>query len=283
MKKSILICLVFVLCFSVVVSLASAQDFTEIPPYGALEPMSFEELALSENVDETLTANNDEYLQTFDSFMSMQMALNSGRIIVMYCPEIVAEYAKTMNPDYVYTSGWGIVDGFMMGVLPERAELRDSLNTAIKALWEDGTLEALETQYLDGNFDFKPAEPVEGRETLRVVVTGDYAPIDYISADGTPCGYNAALMQAIGDQLGYNIEFISVEASQRFMALTSGKADVIFLVQVQDSPNEDNSIQSPSGDQSILITDPYLICDDASVALDQEILDWIDAYFASLQ
>ena len=283
MKKSYLICLVCVLCFSVIFSAASAQDFTEIPPYGALTPMSFEGQALTENVDETMIANNDEYLQSFDSFMSMQMALNSGRIKVMYCPVIVAEYAKSLNPEYAYSSGWGIVDGFMMGVLPERAELRDSLNTAIKALREDGTLEALQEQYLAGNFDFTPAEPVEGRETLRVVVTGDYAPIDYISVDGMPCGYNAALMQAIGDQLGYNIEFISVDASQRFMTLTTGKADVIFLVQVQDSPSEDNSIHSPSGDQSILITDPYLICDDAAVALNQETLDWINDYFASLQ
>ena len=270
--------LTFVLCLTLTCASASALSFEDVVPYGALNALDFELEALDENTDDSWTENNDEYLTQYDSFVSMQMALNSGRIKLMYCPAIVAEYAKTMNPDYcINTYGGG--DAFLMGVLPEREELRNALNDVIAELKADGTLDALAGQYLDGNFDFVPTESVEGRDTLRVVITGDYPPIDYIAPDGTPRGYNVALMQAIGDKLGYNIEYVCVDTSQRLLALTTGKADAIFLIQLQAQTNEEDAFQSPTGNQSILVTKPYLTCEDACVALSQDILDFVNEYF----
>ena len=283
MKKTILTCLTLALCFAFFCSFACAVELSEITPYGALKALEFEEQALEDNTEDSWTENNDEYKIEYDSFMSMQMALNSGRIKMMYCPVLVAEYAKKMNPNYCLDDDFGARDAFMLGLLPDREELRDSLNTAISELKEDGTLDALGEKYLDGNFDFVPSEPVEGRETLRVVVTGDYAPIDYVAADGTPCGYNAAFMQAVGDKLGYNIAYVCVDSSQRLMALTTGKADVIFLVMLQYQDNADGSYSVPSSEKSILVTEPYLICADTDVALSQDILDLVDEYFADLE
>lgn len=282
MKKTLMVVLTFVLCLAVSCGFASTLSFEDVVPYGALSALDFELDALDQNTDDTWTENNDEFLIKFDSFVNMQMALNSGRIKLMYCPEIVANYAKTMNPDYcvsVYTSG----DAFLMGVLPEREDLRDALNGALAELKAEGALDALAEQYLNGNFDLVPAEPVEGRETLRVVVTGDYPPIDYIAPDGTPSGYNVALMQAIGDKLGYNIEYVCVDSSQRLMTLTTGKADAIFLIQLQAQENNEDAFQSPSGNQSILVTKPYLTCEDSCIALSQDILDFVEEYFAALE
>lgn len=281
MKKTLLAGLALALCFAVFCSFASAVELSDLTPYGTLKPLEFEEQALEANSDDSWTENN-QYVIEYDSFISMQMALNSGRIKLMYCPVLVAEYAKRMNPSYCLGEDYGGRDAFMMGLLPERKDLRDSLNSAISELKEDGTLDALSEKYLDGNFDFVPAEPVEGRETLRVVVTGDYAPIDYVAADGTPCGYNAAFMQAVADKLGYNIEYVCVDTSQRLMALTTGKADVIFLVMLQYQDNADGTYLVPSSEKGILVTDPYLICSDADVALSQDMLDMVDEYFASL-
>lgn len=278
MKKTLMAILTFVLCLTVMCASASALTFEDVVPYGALTALDFELEALDQNTDDSWTENNDEYLIPYDSFVSMQMALNSGRIKLMYCPVIVANYAKAMNPKYCVSS-FVSGDAFLMGVLPEREELRNALNDAIAELKADGTLDALAEQYLGGNFDFVPAEPIEGRETLRVVVTGDYPPIDYIAPDGTPCGYNVALMDAIGDKLGYNIEYVCVDASQRLLALTTGKADAIFLVQLQAQTNEEDAFLSPAGNRSILVTKPYLSCEDACIALSQDILDFVNEYF----
>lgn len=278
MKKTLMAILTFVLCLTVMCASASALTFEDVVPYGALTALDFELEALDQNTDDSWTENNDEYLIPYDSFVSMQMALNSGRIKLMYCPVIVANYAKAMNPKYCVSS-FVSGDAFLMGVLPEREELRNALNDAIAELKADGTLDALAEQYLGGNFDFVPAEPIEGRETLRVVVTGDYPPIDYIAPDGTPCGYNVALMDAIGDKLGYNIEYVCVDASQRLLTLTTGKADAIFLIQLQAQTNEEDAFLSPAGNRSILVTKPYLSCEDACIALSQDILDFVNEYF----
>ena len=245
MKKFTLIISLSMLMFALC-SCGSKQQEEEIPPYGALIALDFEYQALDDNFDEPWEENNDNYMLNFDSFMSMQMALNSDKIKLMYCPLVVAEYAQKLNPEYCILSDFGIIDGFEMGLLPENEELRDSINDVLAQMKEDGSLQALEDEYINGEGTFVVSDPVEGRETLKVVVTGDYAPIDYIAPDGTPCGYNAALMQAIGDKLGYNIEFVCVDSSQRLTALTTGKADVIFLIQVQDADNPSNEITNPN-------------------------------------
>lgn len=282
MKKALTTLITLMLTLAVMCTSALALSFEDVVPYGALKALDFELEALDQNTDDSWTENNDEYMIEYDSFVSMQMALNSGRIKLMYCPEIVANYAKTMNPDY-YVRSYVSGNAFLMGVLPEREDLRNSLNEAITELKAEGTLDALAEQYLEGNLEFDRAEPVEGRETLRVVITGDYAPIDYISPDGTPNGYNVALMQAIGDKLGYNIEYVCVDFTQRLLALTTDKADVIFLIQLQAQTNEENAFVSPDGNQSILVTKPYLTCGDATVALNQDILDFVSEYFAAME
>ena len=75
-------------------------------------------------------------------------------------------------------------------------DLQAWMNEAIGAMRADGTLEALERDYLKSapgetltpvQFDAFP----ESDETIRVVVTGDLPPLDYIGADGVPVvGWN---------------------------------------------------------------------------------------------
>ena len=79
--------------------------------------------------------------------------------------------------------------------------------------------------------------------------TGDLPPLDYVAADGTPAGFNVALMNAIAEKQNVNFTFVQVEADARLSALSSGKIDVIFWygnVQGYESERED-----------LLITDKY--------------------------
>ena len=72
------------------------------------------------------------------------------------------------------------------------------------------------------------AERSGGGTTLRVAVTGDLPPIDYVAEDGRPAGFNTALLAEIGRRLKVNVEIKIIESSARTMALVSGAADVIF-------------------------------------------------------
>ena len=219
--------------------------------------------------DTGLAKKEDDESVTFDSLTDMQMALNSGRIDYMMCPVIVAEYMSDINEDYHFVVD-DLYSEFVMGVLPENASLRDDINKVLEELKVDGTLDRLAQEYINGGSQITSAAPVDGRETLRVVVTGDMPPLDYIAADGTPSGYNVALMQALGDRLNVNIEFVSMAAGQRVTALATGKADVIFWLQ---SFTMGAAFHMSGFEGAILLTDSYYRCKNASVALDQSVLD----------
>lgn len=134
--------------------------------------------------------------------------------------------------------------------------LQARVNEAIDALRSDGTLDALQECYLDptGDAELLPVEfetfP-ESDETIRVVVTGDLPPIDYIEADGTPAGFNTAVLAEIGRRLEVNIELVSMQTGSRTMALMSNAADAVFWF--MDRPGFDDD--APEG---VIFSKPYL-------------------------
>lgn len=163
------------------------------------------------------------------------MALLSGRADGIACPSFVAEYyAKRNDQVKVIPAREEIPYKVLMVVRKADESLRTELNHAIGMLNESGRLKGLENDWITNlPLTGEPANIGQmisaGARTVRVGVSGDFPPLDYISADGRPAGFNVALMSEIGTQLDIKFEFVSLEASARFTALASGKIDVIFF------------------------------------------------------
>lgn len=191
----------------------------------------------------------------YDSLTTMMMALNRMEIHEMVLPEVAAEYVLNINPELESTltlrsKGMGLAFGFMA----DNSELRDKFNTALAELRDNWTLSVLESRYLNTH---KNPEPVkfqrfDGAPTVRVAITGDLPPLDYITPGGTPAGFNTALLAEVGIILHVNIELMEVEAGARTAALTSGRADIVFWYEV--SRNENTQPDVPDG---IILSDPY--------------------------
>ena len=92
----------------------------------------------------------------------------------------------------------------------------------------------------------------DNAEKIRVVVTGDLPPIDFIGADGVPAGFNTAVLAGIGQFLGMNIELVQVDAGARNATLFSGRADVVFWYEVDLSGK--NQADVPEG---VILSEPY--------------------------
>ena len=101
----------------------------------------------------------------------------------------------------------------------------------------------------------KPVEfaKFDGAETITVAVTGDMPPIDYIAADGTPAGYNTALLAEIGKRLQVNISLVDIDTAARAAALKSKRVDVVFWFQSNVNPSMPN-LDVPEG---VILSDPY--------------------------
>ena len=122
---------------------------------------------------------------------------------------------------------------FAFLMMEDNAALRDEFNAAIEAMKADGTLDRLVQEQIDGLIDggeFKPVElpHFDGAETVKVAVTGALPPMDYVAADGTPAGFNTAVLAEIGQRTGKNIELVVVDSMGRAAALASGAVDAVF-------------------------------------------------------
>ena len=117
--------------------------------------------------------------------------------------------------------------------------LKYDFDDAIDSMKKDGTMDQLIKTYLEDVVNGADVEPVkmpviEGADTIKVGVTGALPPMDYIAPDGTPAGYNTAVLAEISQRIGKNIELVQVDVGGRSVALSSGTVDVIFWTRTSD-------------------------------------------------
>jgi ABC-type amino acid transport substrate-binding protein len=184
----------------------------------------------------------------YDSLDHMLMALNAGDIERMEIYKTTAGYLCANNSELTYGNHdqldkstkaadllfRGILaNDFSFLLMEDQEALREELNAAIAAIKEDGTMEKLTAEYIDGVIGGKEIVPIEivkidGADTIRLGITGDLPPMDYIAPDGTPAGFNTALMAEISKRIGKNIELVQMASAARSSALASGTVDVVF-------------------------------------------------------
>jgi len=167
----------------------------------------------------------------FDDLQSGILALQKGDIQEMDILKATADYIAAQNGNkYTVDTDEAFHDWMLsMALKQENKELLDKLNAAIAALQEEGKLEELEARYINtAEPDAMAIPEIEGAETIKVLVTGDQPPYDFVTADGQAAGYNIALLSEISQKIGMNIELVYANSGARFASLASGKVDVIF-------------------------------------------------------
>ena len=201
-------------------------------------------------------------LNFYDDFNTMQMALASQNINSIRTYGSVAKYMSAKNHDFVINEDQTVqlVDNFCCAVRQEDDDLQHEFDAAIAAMKADGTLDALIDKYITNATDTpKPVEiaHIDGADTIKVGVTGDLPPLDLVLSDGTPAGFNTAVLAEISKRIGKNIELVQINSAARAAALTAGKVDVIFWVVVPadaDDSNRPKDFDTPAG---VAVTKPY--------------------------
>ncbi|MBQ7593131.1 MAG: transporter substrate-binding domain-containing protein [Synergistaceae bacterium] len=209
----------------------------------------------------------------YDTLTQMQLALNSGEIDEMILPDFVADYLLKINYNYsrccISSSGkMGLCFGFMK----ENAALRDKWNEALSSMLNDYSLIGLAYKYVKNIPEDESYDEIYGinrkqlnkekrikfehfkdAPTVKVAVTGDLPPVDFIGEDGLPAGYSVAVLAEIGRRLHVNISIINVNAGARTAALVSGRADIVFWYEI----NKSLSVQ-PDVPDEVILSMPYL-------------------------
>ena len=209
----------------------------------------------------------------YDSLSQMQMALSRGDIGEMILPDFVAEYLLKLNPSYtpccMSNSGpMSLCFGFMKG----SRDLAEKWNYALRSIRNDYTLAGMFQKYVknfppDESYDYIYGinrrkqrnqdrikfERFPNAQTVKVAVTGDLPPVDFVDEAGFPAGYSMAVLAEIGRRLRVNINVIQVEAGSRTAALVSGKADVVFWYEASKMTE-----WNLDAGEDVLLSEPYL-------------------------
>ncbi len=197
----------------------------------------------------------------FKNLNSMQLALLSGDIDQMSTYRCVADYlvARDAQIKILDRSSVHLKDSFCFAVRSEKVELKDSLNKALGEMKQDGTLEKLTKEYITEPDKSKdpPAFEIQhfdGAETIKVAVTGDLPPLDLVLADGTPAGFNTALLAEVGKRLQKNVETVQIESDSRAAALKADLVDVSFWAVLPEDEERPADFDAPAG---TILSEPY--------------------------
>ena len=216
----------------------------------------------SENLLPSIPNNPDNPVKFqpvyYDTLDAMVMALTAGDVEILNIFSTTAAYLCDNNEELVQTTVFKPLDenasrivkmgyngllsnDFAFMMLEGNEALRDEFNAAIAAVKEDGTLEKLVQEHIETAIggEIVPVEmPVlEGAETVKVAVTGSLPPMDYVAPDGTPAGFNTALLAEISRRINKNIELVQVDSMGRAAALASGTVDAVFWTRTSNESN----------------------------------------------
>lgn len=209
-----------------------------ISKLNASEESVNEHLKKLEEVSKLPNVNFSHDFHYYEGVNNLVMGLEAKQIDEISTYISVANYITAKNSNFeILNHTKNMFDSFSCAVLKDNIALRDEINSAIQSMQNDGTLENLTKTYIT---DLNPVENppsvemphFDGAETIRVGITGDLPPLDLVLADGTPAGFNTAMIAEIGKRINKNIELVQIESNARAVALTSNKIDVVFWVTV---------------------------------------------------
>jgi ABC-type amino acid transport substrate-binding protein len=206
-----------------------------------------------------------------DSLTDGLLMLRSGKIASLQVLRFTGRYLAQRNNDLaVYGNEITSFSTRIIFSLDKGPQL-EKVNTAIKAMQEDGTMDKLVDQWITNlPVSQEPsgaAMPVlQGAETIKVGISGDAPPLDYIAADGAPGGFNVAVLSEIGRRTNLNIELVTVNGGARFAALQSGKINAFLWHNTTQSLATTSSGQE-IGPPSFLQSEAYLTSRGAQVTL----------------
>ena len=177
-------------------------------------------------------SNGKKSREIYSNLSAALMDLESGKIVTLCVDETVAKYIVAQNDKFEFSSGGPYKTGFSMLTKESNTEVYNILNNAIKEMKADGTLDSLIANELKAYIESDPVAKdlphFDGAKTIKIGVTGDLPPMDFVAANGKAAGFNIALLTEIANRAQVNFELVQIETGARAMALSTDKVDAVF-------------------------------------------------------
>ena len=231
MKKLVAI----ILAGLMLLSLAACGGKADVAKHGLLEGSGIGSIRSDAHREHMNIPTTTTEMVNYDNLSAALMDLESGKIVGIGVEGCVADYIAAHNEKIVvYTKRDDIMTNFSMMTMDSNKEVYDILNNAIKEMKADGTLDALVENELKAYIESDPVAKdlphFDGAKTIKIGVTGDVPPMDFVASNGKAAGFNIALLAEIANRAQVNIELVQIETGARPIALSSNQVDAVFWV-----------------------------------------------------
>lgn len=231
---------------------------------GRLSKLNITEDQLNEVLKDIMVNSICNRYVFYDRMTDMVMALYRGDIVVLETDQNTVRYIVSRNDGITARPPYLNPNNLMFSILlrAEDAELRDQISGVIAEMEKDGMIAEMQQRYIEDVIDGDDPDAVvpqvfPGARTIRVAVTGDRPPMDFISAGDEPLGFNTALISEIAKRLEINVEFITVDCGARGIALATGVCDIVFWMEIGDFENWEGADFEDQPENTI-VTEPYM-------------------------
>lgn len=265
LKKIFALMLAAIFTAAIFTGCGEEKKDSKVIKIGMLEHLNASEIEFNgfmKSIAETFALNIPEHKVTyFTNSNSMVMALQSGQIDEISTYKCVADYLSARYPKIEILEGHALefIDAFCFALRADDKELIQAVNNAILEMRNDGTLDRLTKEYIteikgDTNTVAVDFDNFADADIIKIAITGDLPPLDMVSTEGNPTGFNTAVLAELGRRLQKNINIVQIYSGARAAALTSGQADIVFWAIVPVSEIIPANADKPDG---IELTSPY--------------------------
>ncbi len=230
--------------------LAQKNENSLVPEFAAIQELEGKNLGcitgsvMFENLKKQVNVTPKYYNSNPDL---LQVLLNK-KVDAIVMDEMIARNFEKENSGIVALPPFNMVD-YAIALKMGNDSLNDEISGAIKAMKENGELQALQSKWFgdDENAKTLPDFELSGEKgVLRVATTTQAgAPFVYVK-DNVIVGYDIELVYNIAKMLGYSLNITDVDTSGIFETLDSNKADIATACLTASEERK----------QSVLFTEP---------------------------
>lgn len=157
-------------------------------------------------------------------------ALLQNKIDCVMIDEQPAKAFVNKNPSLVILDEAFADEEYAFAIAKNNAALTAEINEALAALKADGTIDSIINNYIGtdeeiGKSPYVKKDVERTKGTLVVATNATFPPYEYYENDAI-VGIDMDIMQAICDELGYDLSIEDMEFDSIITAVQSGKADV---------------------------------------------------------
>ncbi len=171
----------------------------------------------------------DAKVERFNKGADAVQALKQGKVDAVIIDNEPAKVFVSKNDDIEILDEPFADEEYAIAMKLDNTALQEEINGALKTLKDNGTLDAIKKNWIEdskGTSAYTSPEGVDRSKGKLIMATNAEFP-PYESKDGDKViGLDADMMQAVCDELGYELEIDDMQFDSIISAVQSGKADV---------------------------------------------------------